>query len=476
MRRFRFYILWCVAVFSGFISRGQSFMGNYNGDNTIGVIANSPGLAVTDDRGQVSIGALGVNGGGNYLLFNRSAFGFLTTGLETPGTDYVKNPEGATKTLWLNMELQGPGVSVKILKRHVLSLTTGVRYLVNSSNLGNDVFMQLGSTGVRDTLAHDTFNIHNYFFTSQIFKEYNLSYSTYLRDNENYMLAAGVTVKLLVGMGAVGVGVPQAGFATNNGDGIAYGLTGTAHINFTPYANRYALFNSPLNAIKNSMNNLGLGFSVGGVYYIHVNNSFSRKKAYQARFALSVSDIGKINYSASSTSGNYMVSGQNVNYRAITNNPAESFGNRIFNEYLLNTVAQATSSSSKFSVHLPTALRFNADINMSEERFYVNADAIVNLIKPSADKFTNYYITTFCVTPRYYITPEKDIAFGMPFTYNVMGQGTLGAVAYVGPFFIGSRSFFNMFIDNMFNNIDIYTGLNFRIKPKHEKEKDYMMM
>ena len=457
-------------------AQAQTFIGNYNGDNTINLIGDNPAFAQTDDRGQVNLVSLGANGGGNYLLFNRSAFGFLTDGIISPGTDYVKNPNAASRQMWMNMELQGPGGSITYKKRYAFAFTTGVRYLVNSKNLDNNVFTHLGANSAAAYPAGDTFNINNFSLTSQLFKEYNFSFAGIVYETESQHLSVGITAKILAGAGAMAIGIPQASFTTTDNDGIAYNATGKVNFAFTPYANHYALTNSPLNALHNATNNMGLGFSAGAVYYVHINNTFNKSKNYQARLALSITDIGSINYTASSTSGTYTVSNQQIGYRAITNDPQETFGNRVFNEYLIDTIAKAQSSMSKFKVSLPTALHLNADVNITREIFYLNANILLNLVNPSASKFANYYTSTITLTPRYYITPEKDIAFGMPFTYNTLKQGSLGGVAFVGSFFVGSRSLFNMFINNTFNNIDFYAGLSMRIQQKRQREKDYMMM
>jgi Family of unknown function (DUF5723) len=458
------------------ISEGQTFIGNYNGDNTIGQVGNNPAFSLTDDRAQINVVSVGANGGGNYLLFNRSALGFLKSGSIVQGTDYIRNPNAATRTMWMGLEVQGPGASVVYKKKYAFAFTTGIRYLVNSDGLDNNLFMHLGANSSLYGRVQDTLQVNNFSFTSQVFKEYNFSFAADVFHTEDQHLNVGVTAKLLAGAGALGLGIPQATFNTADNDGNAYNLTGRATIAFTPYANKFVLTNSPLNALHNATNNMGLGINVGAVYYIHVNNTFTRKKNYQARLALSVTDIGHINYSASSTSGTYAASNQTLWYRNITNNPQETFGNRIFNEYLADSVVKGISAMSRFKVSLPTALRLNADVNVSREVFYINGDLLLNLVSPSASRFGNYYATTVALTPRYYVTPEKDIAVGVPFSYNQLKQGGMGAVVFVGPFYIGCRTFFNMFVNNTFNNIDFYTGLTWRIQQQRQREKDYMMM
>jgi hypothetical protein len=378
--------------------------------------------------------------------------------------------------MFLDWEMYGPGAAFYVKKKYPIAITTGIRYRANASNLDNNVFQSMGANPTPDSVRQRTYNLNNFNFTAQVFKEVNISYAKILSNTDVHSLIVGVTLKGLIGMGAAGLGVPQASYTTMENDGTAYGLTGRANIAFTPYANKFLLSNSPLNASQNSANNMGLGLNLGALYELYYYNGYNHRKVSQAKFALSVTDIGSINYSSSSTSGSYTITNQNLNYRGIQNIPGETIGNRIFNEYLLDTLARAKSNSSKFKVQLPTALRFNTDINLLEERFYLNANMIINLVKPSSSAFANYYVSTFTFTPRYVYDKLDDIGFAVPFSFNNLGQGSMGGVVFAGPYFIGSSSLFNMLVSGTFNKLDFFTGFTLRLKPRRLKEKDYMMM
>ncbi len=455
---------------------GQVAIGAYSTENTIGMVKDNPSFALTDDRAQVNFAGAGVFAGGNYLLFNRNILSFLVNGDAQSGDGYIKNPTNADRSLSLNMELLGPGASFKILKKHTFAITTALRYLTNSDHLCNNLFLGMGANSVTDSLPKENFNISNYSFVTQMFKEINISYATCLRDNEDISFSAGATLKVLFGQGAMVAGIPQASFNTVNNDGIAYNLSGRANFAYTPYANTFALSNSPMNATQHTTNDPGVGLDIGAIYYVHINNTMKKKVGYQVRLAASITDIGGISYTAAPMSGNFTINNKDFNYKNVQNNNQTTFGNRIFNEYLLDTVVKAAGNISKFWVGLPTAFHLNADVNMSDERFYINGNVLLNLRSPSADNFVNHYITAFTLTPRYYVDKEREIGFALPFTFNVLNQGSLGAVAFVGPFYIGSGSFFNMFITDNFKSIDLYTGFALRIKQKRQKEKDYMMM
>ena len=464
------------ALLAGVAARAQGLMGCYSTYNNVNLIGENPAYAVSDDRAQISVMGFGVLAGSNALLFNRSVLGFLATGNAVAGTDYVKDPTDNDRSMRLNMNIIGPGASFRALKKYTFAVTSDLKYQVNVSHLDNNVFMALGANGTTYPATGNNYSLNNFSMVAQMYKEVNFSYGANFMENEDMNMAGGVSLKCLIGIGAFAVGIPHASFTANGVDGTAYNVNGNINMAFTPYANKFALSNSPLNAGQNSSNNLGLGADIGVVYYLHINNTMQRKKDYQLRVAASVSDIGSINYSASSTSGSYTVANKNIDYRSIQNNPQETFGSRIFNDYLVDTVAKGTSSSSKFKVGLPTAFHLNADVNVTQETFYINGNLLLNLRTPSAGKFASYYVTTFTLTPRFIFNKATELAVGMPFSYNALGQGTCGAVFFYGPLYLGSGTLFNLLADNSIKNINLYGGFAFRIKPKHQREKSMMMM
>ena len=455
-----------------FNSIGQSFLGLYGTDNSVTQIRDNPAFAVHEDRAQINIFGIGGEIGGNSILFKRRALGFLDSGKAGMGTDYFRSYDNGDKRFWGNVEINGPGASVLIRKRYFFAITTGLRYLLNSDHLDAGVFNLLGANAVRDTNTTDSFNVKNYSITSQVFAELNLSYAGFLYESEDYKLIGGITLKLLDGIGAAGMGISQASFKTYNNDGIAYNVNGNANVAFSPYANSWAITNDPLHAITRPTSNIGAGLDLGLVYYMNPNETMQKKKGYLVRFAASITDIGSISYTSSSTTGSYTINNKNIDFRGLQNNADITFGNRIFNNYLVDTTAVPTGSAKKFKVKLPTALHLNADMKINEH-FFVNANLLGNLRAPSADYYSNHYISTLSITPRYMY---KIYGIAMPFSFNEYKQGYLGAILFIGPAYIGSGSLLQMAASNSINNANLYLGGTLRIKPKKPKMKDIMMM
>ena len=468
----RALLLSLICMATGVSAWGQPFMGLYATQNSITEIRENPAFTVTQDRAQINIASAGAEIGGNSIVFKPGAYNFLAGSTIAMDKDYYRSYDPHQKQMWASVEAMGPGASFRIKRRYFVAVTTGVRYLMNSDNLTQGVFNLLGTHPYTDTNKTDSFKIHNYSIASQVFREVNLSYGGFLYESEDYNLIGGVTLKLLSGMGAAGMGIGDASFKIKNNDGTAYNTTGNVNVAFTPYANSWAITNNPFQSYNNRTGNFGVGADIGVVYYINPNETMQLKRGYEARIAMSITDIGSISYTASSTSGAYAITNKDISYRGIGNNTNATFGNQILNGYLADGVATVKGSSSKFKVRLPTAFHFNADLKV-EPRLYVNTNLLLNLVTPSADKFTNHYISTLTITPRYMV---RDFGVALPFSFNAIKQGYVGVIVFLGPVYIGSGSLYEMATSSSIYNANAYAGFTWRVKPKRKKEKDIMMM
>lgn len=458
------------AIYTG---HAQTFLGLYGTENCVTQIRDNPAFAVHEDRAQINFLTVGGEIGSNALFFKKGIYNSFFTGIANMDKDYYRSYDKHNKAAWSNMEVIGPGASVLLKKKYFFAIGTGIRYMMNMDNLENGVFRILGANGYRtDTVSPDSFRIKNFAISAQVFSELNLTYAGYMYQSEDRALIGGATIKILNGVGAAGLGIGEGFFKTNNNDGVARNVSGDVNIAYTPFANRWAITNSPMHALRAEANNMGVGADVGFVYYMNPNETMFRKVGYTNRLAISVTDIGSINYTAGAMSGKYQVNNKTIDYRNMQNDPAASFGTRIFDQYVADSQSVATSEYKKVKFGLPTALHINGDFKV-QHNMYVNGNILINLRAPDAYKMSTHYITTFTVTPRYM---GKRYGVAMPFSFNVQRQGYLGLIGYAGPFYIGAGSLFQMTVSNSINNLNAFAGASLRIKQKKQKEKDYMMM
>jgi len=453
--------------------QAQAFQGLYATDNSITQVRDNPVFAIHDDRAQFNFLGIGFEAGGNTLLFRKKALNYLFTGNAAMNEEYERNNNsGKNKQFWGNFEVMGPGASFIVKRRYYFSFTTGMRYMVNSDNLSSGVADLLGVNGTKDTAAYRPYTVDNYSLTASAFSEYNLTYAGFFMESEVHTIEGGVTFKLLNGAGAAGVGIPRATFNTSNADGHFYNVRAIANVAFTPYANDWAITANPFNPFRHPMNNLGFGLSAGAVYYYNPREGMVPKKGYKARVAVSITDIGSINYEAASTTGTYRLTDSAINYKNITNNTKASFGNQIYNDYIVTGQATGLSGGQKrFKVYLPTALHVNVDYKFSS-RIYMNANMLINLRKPSPDYYSTHYVSTLTLTPKYKF---GRVNLAVPVCLNAAFQAYAGAVVEVGSFYAGSASLLRYATSNSLNNINLFMGANFRLQHHRQTEKEEMM-
>jgi len=425
---------------------GQSFIGVANDNDNAAELVNNPAFAVNNDMFQVHVASLSVLAGNTGFIYNTA-------------NDFTKASNRVKKAFWMNVDFRGPAVTFKIKKRFNFAVSTRLRYLMNADNVSDDVFKQI------DKPATDTaqqYIINNFSFNTQMFSEVNLSYAGYIISNDDNMLTAGASIKVLTGFAAVGLGIPHAVFSDFSNNTIG-NVDANAHVAFTPYANQWLSSFTLGNALQNGVYNIGFGLDAGFVYvHTPISEYTGKRDGYDFRAAVSITDVGSINYTASSTTGNYVVNTNAIQLDTIDKSAGTTYGQSLA-KYTKDSILKQTESKSKFRVGLPTALHVNMDMKMYSSatvNMWLNANLLVNLRSPSANKYASHYVTTFSLAPR---ALWANYGIGLPFSFNAYKQGTLGIILYAGPFFIGSSSVGNLLFNNI-SSADAFAGLSFHIK------------
>lgn len=463
MRPYCYYIFLFFICLPPCLVHAQSFPGLSHDKNTISEIFTNPGYALNDDAFQVNVfgvSFLAANNG--YAIRKKDIF----SGADPEGgTNYFKLPGEFSRSAWVNLDMIGPAVSFKIKKKYSFAISTRARFMANVDNLSKDLFQLI------DNKSSDTnfiYKINNLSLTTQVFSEVNLMYSGYVYQSEDYNVVAGIGFKILSGIGAAGLGIPNGQFQIGE-DNIARHIKGSINVAFTPYANTWLSSAKPLDALDNAANNRGYGLDIGAIYsYTPATGVHFNHEGYTFRLAASVTDIGSINYYASSTTGSYKGNSDNFNQNNIDRDPTHTYG-QIINQYMVDSVITQTASKTKFKMGLPTALRLNADMKVGSSAHYnsyININLVLNLRKPSADNFSTHYVSTCTITPRML---WRSFGVGIPFSFNANKQGFLGVVMYAGPFYIGTSSLANFLILKNMYSADGFAGLSFRI-PGKKKE------
>ncbi|WP_405385023.1 DUF5723 family protein [Maribacter sp. LLG6340-A2] len=350
--------------------------------------------------------------------------------------------------IMVNAEVLGPSFMFSLNEKNSIGLFTRVRLASNFNNVNGELF-----EGIYDGFPNNDFNFNQEYldFTTHAWAEIGISYGRVIFTNANNLFKGGVSLKYLIGGGAVqGNSNSLSGTYDTQNEQVA--LTG----NFS-----YGMSYDDEQEAEEYFNELTFGFGtdVGFVYEYRTNTSLADSNAnnprgfnqYKLKFGLSIVDIGSITYS----------NAQLTNYTIDTMVSAQEL-EEDFIDVLDNNATQNTINE-PIKISLPTSMNINVDYNLYK-KFYLNMNYRQGLVNKEA-YFNNNTLNLFTFTPRY----ESRI-FGayLPISTSSLGKTALGAGIRIGPLFFGSGTILSN-ISKKSNMANVYLGLKL---PVYHKRKN----
>lgn len=440
-------------------SYAQSYLGLELSNNAITDVFTDPAFVVNDDDYQINvIGASGYVGNNAYYL-DKAGIGSIFGGVSNPY--FSQSSSKNTKVIYGNADILGPSASFKLKKKYYVAVTTRLRYLLNMDGLNNNAFRLMGSQPADTTKQY---NLNNTSFNNQLFAQVGVSYGGIIAQNDENKFTGGITLNYIVGYAAAAFTIPQGYFKVNQNNSV-YDMAGNANVAFTPYANTWLSKGAPLSKFASTPMGSGLGADMGVVYEYAPIEGMQQSHHYLLRLSASITDIGGVSYTSSTTTGSYTVRDTNLLVSSVSKDPTKTYSQSI-NKLLEDSIVNQTGHSNKFKMHLPTAMHLGMDVEL-EPKVYLNVATLINLRKASASDYGSHYATSFTMAFRYEM---KNFAFGVPFSVNVYKQAGLGAVIYAGPFYIGTTSLLSSILNSNITNADVYAGLRFVF---NKKKNDY---
>jgi hypothetical protein len=455
LRLVKLYFVVLVILLHADKGSAQGFTGLNLSNNVITDVFTNPGYVVTNNDFQVNVAGFSAYVGNNAYYLSKNGINSLINGVSNP---YIFKSVGTNaKVIYGNADFLGPAVSFKVKKKYYVAVTTRMRYLLNLDNLNDDAFRLMGGQPA-DTSK--VYNLNNLSFNNQLFAQLGLSYGGIITSNDENSFRGGITLNYMMGFAAAALTVPHATFKAEQNNGIS-DFHGNVNVAFTPYANTWLSKGSPLSKFGTTPTGSGLGLDMGVVYEYTPTEGMNQQHEYLLRLSASITDIGSINYSSSSTTGSYSAKDSAYNINNVNKDPNKTYGQTI-NHLLNDSIVSQKGTTDKFKMHLPTALHLAMDLKLGKH-FYLNLATLINLRTASADNYGSHYVTSFGFAPRY---ESKYFSLGVPFSVNTYKKGNLGVVIYAGPFYVGSTSILTPIINSNIDNFDIYMGIHFVFNKK----------
>ncbi len=446
---------------------GQQYIGlNTASFSAVNHIPNNPSW-VTHSHDGMEIMLFSVNAlAGNNAFSLRKKYVF--NGFEeapVDGIDIIRDEQIYRKHVWANLEISGPAVSFKYKDEHHFGFYTRVRQIYRGGNINSSALEILGKTPT-EVFYDQPVTYTKAGFTTHTFAEVGISYGRILINDYYNVVKAGASLKYLAGFVGASVYTRSLEYTQKSSDTVA-SIQGDISAMYTYNAGAY-IDNTAQNDLTSWFQRAGrggLGLDIGAQYEFHPNGDPNKPSPYLFSVSASITDIGSIGYVADTGSGTYDVAMKNLDIDQYQYREHEGI-----NWYTLrlqsdtNIAVNNRTPAEKFRIGLPTALRVNADYNLSNH-FNFAVNLLLNLRGNSKTIYKPGYVNCLNFTPSY---RSRYFSFGVPF--SIMGYQTIaiGANLRIGPLYIGSTSIASMLLVNRLQNIDGYAGVIWKIT-KREK-------
>jgi hypothetical protein len=300
------------------------------------------------------------------------------------------------------------------------------------------------------------------------------TYAQTIKDDGNYILNGGVTLKLVKGLGGAYANLKDLDYAVkvNNAAQKAY-LLANGLLQYG-YSNNFDTIDNNSNAASNRKAFFQRTFSritadIGAEYILPSGDEEESEFSYDMKIGISIMDIGSTKYTYSKNSRILQAGKANV-----TDSLLQSKFNNIssiedLNDSLADVAASINSISGDFFVSQPTRLIVNIDKHLTNN-FFLNGELTLPLTAPGSDtdnKIPVRDMNLLAFTPRW---ETKTLGIYMPVLINNKGQFWVGGAFKAGPLLLGVHNWANVFAKNKIQRGGMYLALTFRPGKKHDKE------
>lgn len=434
-------LLFCCFLSGFFYADAQSYFG-FRDDNYAGIqgVLFNPSTVV-DSKYKSDVTLFSVSSTAQNDLYGVSFTDLLSGNydFDTQATKYIKNNNRGN----FNTDILGPSFTLNITPIHSIAVFTRVRSVSNLTNINGELVDELN----KDIDATKSFLITGGSpnVASNSWAEIGASYGTVLFDRDDNFIKGGISVKYIMS----GVN----GYINGNNLSVAFNKN-EANPELSQYLSTGTIKTAASYDYENGQDpkfdtgSAGVGVDLGFTYEYRTNCHTCIGNRYKIKAAVSVTDIGKINYK-NSIENTYNLTGQ------VTQDDIDN-ADDIFDFFDKNYTKIASRKG--VQANLPTALHANFDWNI-DNKFYLNLSGdfgLVNAQKLNAATIANS--VTF--TPRY---ETRQFSFFVPVTYMEYSGTQIGAGFRAGPLFIGSGSLVSNFLSNNSKACNVYMGLKIPI-------------
>ncbi len=401
--------------------------------------------------------------------------------------DWLKeNVNNKPKNMNLTLQTRVPGFMISLPKGFAL----GFQYKNTFSIQVNDVaepLARLARYGIDSSRGSVSYSGPNQFQVGQTFGDNSFTVNvnafgevavtlakTIVSDN-NFVLKAGVTPKLLLGY--------ASGYIKNRGmlikaagtDTIVFGETDVEY-GYTDPGKLEDLQSINVNVLNSKLQGSGFGFDIGAAFEYNPSGTkkvTNGKNNYLFRGGVSLMDGGHITYNKNlrntritNTGGDKMLIITPEFADAWAGEDGQERGIK-FTDSVMRTIFQVDTGRTSFQSKMPATLNIQFDYNLLK-MFYVGANFSQDLRgkKAIGMRKPSYFMLIPRMETKFF---ELALPLGMMNDYR---NPRLGIYLRIGPAFIGSDNLIGQLRGKEVYGLDLYFGLSMGINKKKDNSDD----
>lgn len=472
MKKIYFLLLYTIAVNSAL--KSQDYLGfiNSNYSGITGAIINPANIADNRMRADISLVGWNFNAANNFMGLDPALL--LANGKDTANSLLHKSflsPvfNGKSKSLYISNRISLPSFMFRLGKKSAIGLSINSRTYFSldgvSESLAKLLYTDIGRNTNLDVTSLVGKNIKNkqLSLNAMSWMEYGITFAHVFVDKGPHFLKAGITPKLLQGLGSAYMNINNFEFRFDNNpikienDSLQVLTLLKTNVNYS-HSDNLDKFNGDFQP-KFSFNYLGFGIDAGIVYewrpkYESYKYDMDGKTGlwrrdqnkYKLKVGLSMVDLGSIRFDRGQYSKDFSIQVSSLKYRLLDLNALPVFD---FDK-IIDSLGTVKEVPDYYRMATPLALSMQIDYRISQN-FYVNFTPYYAFQMKNKDAKV-HDITVFSLSPRF---DHQWFGFAIPLSYNNLyasaGQPfTAGAMLRLGPLVAGTNDIASYFTGDVF--------------------------
>lgn len=363
----------------------------------------------------------------------------LTEDFDFHGQYISRNLDGTDKSGIITMKQDLFSFMLAISDKSSIAFTPSFRTIFNIDNMTESLAILMDNMDQEKELWNIKLKNENVYSQMNAWAEYGFTYARVVMDKQQHFLKAGLTMKIVQGMGSGYMFMKDLNYEVENSDTVSF---------YNTYTNYGITENIAVEDFSYKFDaNPSLAFDLGIVYEYRPDwmkykydmdgkTNIWRKDQdkYLFRIGFTATDLGNTRYKRNPISKDFIADIKNLYIGDIKS--IADLDSLIYNSF------DPADVSPKYNMTLPICLSLQADVRVAEG-LYVNFTPYLALNRGTNNVNKVHYLSSFNIVPRY---DKKWFGVSVPVQYNAYKHWNIGLGLRLGPLWVGWNDMFSMLV------------------------------